>query len=252
LCWLRRRDARLRIQELARITDPFAGMVNVQRLRAVGKLARRRVPNPFRAVAERVDRAGVFDAQVRRQRTQSFLENVDGFERHRGGTCRHVGQHSGIPFVGSGWLRFWPFREGTNLEVTPAFQRVDFAGVHLKFDVAGCLGEVGADRLGHLPIQHRRRCGFDVLPQCFRGNANPEEFVEGTATASKGFPSNAGGGETDHTWAEKAIEADKVIDVIAVELAVRAGEEASLQGDMAGTGQGVFGVRAFILASVST
>lgn len=204
------------------------------------------------AIPERVNRAGVFDAQVRRQRTQPFLEHVDGFERHHGGTCRHVGQHSGVPFVGSGWFRFWPFREGANLEVTPAFQRVDFAGVHLKFDVAGCFGEGGADRFGHLPIQHRRRCGFDVLPHCFRGDANPEEFVEGIATDPKGFPSNAGGGETGHTWAEKAVEADKVIDVIAVELAMRTGEEAPLQGDIAGTGQGVFGVGAFIFASVST
>jgi hypothetical protein len=91
-----------------------------------------------------------------------------------------------------------------------------------------------------------------VLPQCFRGNANPEEFGEGITTGPKGFRSDAGGGEADHAWAEQSVEAEKVIDVIAVELAARTGEEASLQGDIAGTGQGVFGVRAFIFASVST
>ena len=84
------------------------------------------------------------------------------------------------------------------------------------------------------------------LPQGAR-----EVLTEGISTGPKGFRGDAGGGEAEQTWAEKPLKAEKVIDVIAVELAAGTGEEASMQGDKAGTGQGVFGIGAFIFANVS-
>ena len=145
-----------------------------------------------------------------------------------------------------------PFRECASFEVTPAFLRVDLAGIDLKFDAAGRRGKGGADGFVHVPILHRRRCGFDVSAQRFCGNVNPEEFFEGISAAPKGFRGDAGGGKAQHAWGEKPIESEFFIDVIAIELAARTTEEATFQGDMASTAQGADGVRAFVFAGVST
>ena len=91
-----------------------------------------------------------------------------------------------------------------------------------------------------------------LVARSLLGHANPEEFVEGIPAGPKGFRRDTGGGEAEHAWAEKAIESMLFIDVIAIELAALTSKEATCQGDMAGTGQGVDGVRTFVFAKVST
>lgn len=181
-----------------------------------------------------------------------MFKNLDGLERGVDDPGGGRQQDARVPFCGGGGICRGSFGEGADLELTPTAKGIDHAAVHLKLDVAKRRGEVGAD-LGEtgLPIRHGLGFGLAVDTQSFGGNLDAEVFVEMVLADAKGCLTDLAASQAEQTSAQIAIAAEGIVDGIAIELAVAASEKASLKGDDADTGQGVFGVGAFVDAWMS-